>query len=58
MAVLESHWIRNLKAAVCLLALVAGAALAAPSNKWRIQVSSDADSDGVVVFRIAPVLTS
>ncbi len=30
-------------------------ALASPSNKWRIQVSSDSDSDGVVVFRLAPV---
>ncbi|MDR0184714.1 hypothetical protein [Lysobacter arvi] len=37
-----------------LLALAPALALAAPSNKWRIQVSSDADSDGVVVFRIAP----
>jgi hypothetical protein len=37
-----------------LLALLAGSAAATPSNKWRIQVSSDADSDGVVVFRIAP----
>lgn len=37
-----------------VLALLAGSALATPSNKWRIQVSSDADSDGVVVFRLAP----
>lgn len=37
-----------------LFALLAGSALATPSNKWRIQVSSDADSDGVVVIRIAP----
>ena len=37
-----------------LLILTTAAAWAAPSNKWRIQVSSDADSDGVVVFRIAP----
>ena len=37
-----------------LLVLATAAAWAAPSNKWRIQVSSDADSDGVVVFRIAP----
>ena len=56
MPVLESLWIRNLKAVACLLVLVvAGAALAGPSNKWRIQVSSDADSDGAVAFRIAPV---
>ncbi|GAA5076861.1 hypothetical protein [Lysobacter panacisoli] len=37
-----------------LLVVGIGAAVAAPSNKWRIQVSSDADSDGVVVIRIAP----
>ena len=36
-----------------VLALLAGAALASPSNKWRIQVSSDADSDGVLVIRLA-----
>ena len=41
-------------AIVIVLALLAGGALAAPSNKWRIQVSSDADSDGIVVFRVAP----
>ena len=55
MAVLESRWIKNLKTVAWLLVLMAGAAVASPSNKWRIQVSSDADSDGVVVFRIAPV---
>ncbi len=46
--------IRSLFVAVLLLALPSGLALASPSNKWRIQVSSDADSDGVVVFHIAP----
>ncbi|HEY0504232.1 MAG TPA: hypothetical protein VGD42_12140 [Lysobacter sp.] len=45
---------RRSVAAVLSLALLAGSALAAPSNKWRIQVSSDADSDGIVVIRIAP----
>lgn len=39
---------------VLMLALIPALALAAPSNKWRIQVSSDADSDGVVVLRVAP----
>ncbi len=29
-------------------------ALASPSNKWRIQVSSDADSAGALVFRVTP----
>jgi len=39
---------------VLMLSLMPALALAAPSNKWRIQVSSDADSDGVVVLRVAP----
>ncbi len=50
----RSRPIRFASAAALCLALLAGAAMAAPSNKWRIQVSSDADSDGVVVLRIAP----
>ena len=37
-----------------LLAFSSCLALATPSNKWRIQISSDADSNGVVVFRLAP----
>jgi hypothetical protein len=37
---------------LCLLLPVLAAA--SPSNKWRIQVSSDADSDGVVVLRVIP----
>lgn len=41
-------------AAVLAGTLVAGSATAEPSNKWRIQVSSDADSDGVIVFALAP----
>ena len=45
---------RSLQHFVLLLLLCPALALAAPSNKWRIQVSSDADSDGVVVFRVAP----
>ncbi len=38
-----------------VLLLASAMAIASPSNKWRIQVSSDADSDGVVIFQIAPV---
>ena len=37
------------------LVLVAGAAVADPSNKWRIEISSDADSAGVIVFDLTPV---
>jgi hypothetical protein len=42
-------------AAAFTLALMAGAASADPSNKWRIQVSSDADSAGMIVFDFVPV---
>lgn len=35
--------------------LAACGASASPSNKWRIQISSDADSTGVIVFELAPV---
>ena len=49
----RSGFIHALSLAAVLFACPA-LALAAPSNKWRIQVSSDADSDGVVVLRIAP----
>jgi len=45
---------RSLHRVALLLLLCPALALAAPSNKWRIQVSSDADSDGVVVFHVAP----
>jgi len=45
---------RSLHRLALLLLLCPALALAAPSNKWRIQVSSDADSDGVVVFHVMP----
>ena len=40
-----------------LAALLLAAALAAeanPSNKWRLEFSGGADSDGVIVLRITP----
>lgn len=37
------------------LAFVAGHAAADPSNKWRIEISSDADSAGVIVFELLPI---
>lgn len=37
------------------LALVAAPAAADPSNKWRIEISSDADSAGTIVFELLPV---
>lgn len=45
---------RSLHRLALLLVVCPALALATPSNKWRIQVSSDADSDGVVVFHVAP----
>ncbi|MFC0677438.1 hypothetical protein ACFFGH_06170 [Lysobacter korlensis] len=41
--------------AALVFAVAAAPACAEPSNKWRIQVSSDADSAGVMVFDIVPV---
>ena len=43
----------------CALALAAGAATAADealqySNKWRIEVSESAKSDGTLLFRVTP----
>ena len=38
-----------------LLALLACVAWASPSNKWRLQMSGDADSSGTVVLRLSPV---
>jgi len=39
---------------LALAALVATAAFARPSNKWRIQCSEGAKSDGVIVFHLQP----
>jgi len=42
--------------AVTLLALLLAAftAAASPSNKWRLEFSGGADSDGTIVLRISP----
>lgn len=39
---------------LALAALVASAVFARPSNKWRIQCSEGAKSDGVIVFHLQP----
>ena len=39
---------------LALAALIATAAFARPSNKWRIQCSEVAKSDGVIVFHLQP----
>ena len=41
-------------ASVLVLALVAGAAHAVPSNKWRLEFSGAAESDGELVFAVTP----
>ena len=42
-------------AALCLFLLSLAASVdAKPSNKWRIQCSSDADSNGVVTLLLSP----
>jgi hypothetical protein len=37
-----------------LLALAATSAVAKPSNKWRLEFSGGADSDGTIVVQITP----
>jgi hypothetical protein len=44
----------QLTLAAALLLLTALPALAYPSNKWRIQCSEGAKSDGEIVFRFTP----
>ena len=46
--------IRFRQAAVLGALLVAGIALASPSNKWRIEVSGGADSEGTILLNVVP----
>jgi len=46
--------LRRVAGLLWLAALVATAAFARPSNKWRIQCSEGAKSDGVIVFHLQP----
>jgi hypothetical protein len=39
---------------VLVLALLASAAQAVPSNKWRLEFSGAAESDGELVFAVTP----
>lgn len=46
----------GLRYGLALLALAwLGDALAEPSNKWRIEFSGNADSNGAIVLRVVPV---
>jgi hypothetical protein len=49
---LPTTLIRPLLVAVLLTAALT--VLASPSNKWRLEFSGGADSDGVIVIRITP----
>lgn len=46
--------IRIAMLACALLLLATASASARPSNKWRIEVSEGAKSDGEIVFRLTP----
>lgn len=39
---------------VLLLLAIAGAAMAKPSNKWRLEFSGNAESNGEIVVRVTP----
>ena len=45
----------RLMAALLLVLMVASPATANPSNKWRLQFSGKANSDGVIVITLSPV---
>ena len=45
----------RLSVALVALLVFTGLASANPSNKWRLQFSGDAKSDGVIVLRFSPV---
>jgi hypothetical protein len=47
--------VRRLPAVVLLTLLWAGNAIAEPSNKWRIEFSGGARSNGAIVLRVTPV---
>ncbi|MGD2129894.1 MAG: hypothetical protein PVJ33_15005 [Lysobacterales bacterium] len=48
----HSAWVRA--NALLLLLLLALSAAASPSNKWRLQFSGGADSDGTIVLKLTP----
>ncbi|WP_189452375.1 hypothetical protein [Cognatilysobacter bugurensis] len=56
MSLRNSLTLKSLCAGAALgLAVAAAPAAADPSNKWRIEISSDADSAGTIVFELLPV---
>ncbi len=52
----KSFFRQALAAAASLgIVLSSATALAAPSNKWRLQFSGKANSDGVIVLKLSPI---
>lgn len=51
---MKTHRFGRMALALVLL-LAAGTALASPSNKWRLEFSGAAESDGEIVLVITPV---
>jgi hypothetical protein len=49
------HLVTGILLGLVLAGLVAAPVSAKPSNKWRIEVSEGANSDGEIVFRVEPV---
>ena len=51
----NGKWAFAMLVALLAVTLSVASAIASPSNKWRIQVSGGADSDGTIVLNVAPV---
>jgi hypothetical protein len=49
------HLVTGILLGLVLAGLVAAPVSAKPSNKWRIEVSEGANSDGEIVFRVEPM---
>jgi hypothetical protein len=50
----SSHFLLQGLAVLALIACAIHSALAEPSNKWRIEVSEGAKSDGEIIFYMTP----
>ena len=55
MKTISAGFRRSLPVLVLAPLLWLGNAMAEPSNKWRIEVSGGADSNGVIVLRVVPI---
>lgn len=48
------NWLVTVKAGAAGMLLLSTAALADLSNKWRLEFSGDAESNGEIIFRVTP----